>query len=287
MKILVTGGTGYIGTAVVRELLGAGHGVTAVVRNAAAGRKASDAGAIAVIGDLYDADWLAAELRVHDGAIHLAEPADGTAAQLNTAVIEAAIAAYADTDKPFILTGGIWRYGQNGTITETSRADAAEISAWRGPLEEKLLGSGVNASIIEPGIVYGHGAGIPAMLLQAPRTADGSLTLIGSGDQRWTSVHVDDLADLYVAVLENAPGGQRYLGVNGHNPTVRELGEAVAGEGKVAGEDEGASRERLGAKFADALLLDQAASSAKAQKALGWTPIRPTLVEELAAGYAA
>ncbi len=150
-----------------------------------------------------------------------------------------------------------------------------------------MLGSGVNASIIEPGIVYGHGAGIPAMLLQAPRTADGALTLIGSGDQRWTSVHVDDLADLYVAVLENAPGGQRYLGVNGHNPTVRELGEAVAGEGKVAGEDEGTTRERLGAKFADALLLDQAASSAKAQKALGWTPTRPTLVEELAAGYAA
>lgn len=282
MKVLVTGGTGYIGTAVVRELIGAGHSVTAVVRNAAAGRKASDAGAISVIGDLFNPDWVAEELRVHDAAIHLAAPTDGTAPDLNTAVVEAAIAAYAGTRKPFILTGGIWSYGENVSITETSPVDAAEISAWRGPLEEKLLGSGVRASVIEPGIVYGNGPGIRDLIIDAPRTADGALVLVGSGDQHWTSIHVDDLADLYLAALAQAPGGQRYLGVSGVNPTVRELGEAVVGAGgSVVADSDASTRERLGVQFADALLLDQAASGGKSRAAFGWNPSRPTLIEEL------
>lgn len=286
MKVLVTGGTGYIGSAVVRELLNAGHEVTAVVRSAASARKAEDAGAVSVIGDLYDSPWVGAELRVHDGAIHLAAPDDGTAEQLNSSVIDAAIDAFDGTDKPFILTGGIWSYGANTNIDETAPADAAEISAWRGPLERKLLDSGVKASVIEPAVVYGHGAGIPAMLRDAPRTAAGALTLVGSGEQHWTSVHVDDLADLYVAVLGQAPGGEHYLGVSEHNPTVRELGQAVVGpDGSLAAESDDESRARFGQGFADALLLDQAATGAKARAAFGWTPHRPSLLAELTHGY--
>lgn len=285
MKVLVTGSTGYIGSAVVRKLIEAGHDVTAVVRSSASARKAADAGAVAVIGDLFNAPWLTAELRVHDGAIHTAAPDDGTAPQLNGVVIDAAIEAFAGTDKPFVLTGGIWSYGENTNITETSPATAAEISAWRGEREQRLLDADVKASVIEPGIVYGNGAGIPSLIVDAPRHNDGALVLVGSGDQHWTSVHVDDLADLYVAVLLHAPGG-RYLGVSGDNPTVRELGEAFVGSGgTVVAEKEEATRERLGDNFADALLLDQKSTSTKARQALDWLPSKPSLVEELATGY--
>ncbi len=286
MKILITGATGYIGSSVVSKLVSAGHRVTAIVRSQPSALKAQTAGAITVTGDLYDAAWLTEELSQHDAAIHAAAPSDGTAHQLNDAVIDAAIAAFGGTNRPFILTGGIWRYGENDRISEASPAAAAAISAWRGPLERRLLDSDVRASIVEPGIVYGNGAGIPALIADAPRTDDGDIMLIGSGNQRWTSVHVDDLADLYVAVLENAKGGERYLGVTGDNPTVRELGEAVAGpDNTVVPEDDTASRERLGAAFADALLLDQAAVTTKARDAFGWNPQQPTLIEELAAGY--
>lgn len=284
MKILVTGGTGYIGSVVVRKLIEAGHSVTAIVRSSSSARKAEDAGVVAVIGDLFDSDWVAEELRIHGAAIHIAAPTDGTAPQLNSAVIDAAITAFGGTDKPFVLTGGIWSYGANTHITETSPANAARIGAWRGELEQRLLDSRVKASVIEPGIVYGDGAGIPSQLVDAPRNADGALILVGSGDQHWTSVHVDDLANLYVAVVEKSSGG-RYLGVSDDNPTVRELGQAVVGpDGTVVPENDEATRERLGADFADALLLDQEATGAKARDAFGWKPLQTPLVEELATG---
>jgi nucleoside-diphosphate-sugar epimerase len=285
MKVLVTGGTGYIGSAVVGKLIDAGHDVTAVVRSGPSARKAEDAGAIAVIGDLFNAPWLTAELRVHDGAIHTAAPDDGTAPQLNGVVIDSVIAAFAGTNKPFVLTGGIWSYGENTNITESSPSTPAEISAWRVELEQRLLDSDVKASVIEPGIVYGNSAGIPDLIVDAPRNDDGALVLVGSGDQHWTSVHVEDLADLYVALLLHSNGG-RYLGVSGDNPSVRELGEAFVGpDGAVVPEKDESTRERLGAAFADALLLDQKASSLKARQAFDWEPKKASLVEELANGY--
>ena len=285
MKILITGATGYIGSATVSKLLAAGHRVTAIVRSESSALKAQTAGAIPVIGDLYSSPWLTEELKNHEAAIHTAAPTDGTAADLNAAVIDAAIAAFEGTDKSFILTGGIWSYGANARISEESPVDAADISAWRGPLEQRLLDSNVKATVIEPGVVYGKGAGLPRLLVDAPRTGEGALTLIGSGEQRWTSVHVDDLADLYVAALTNAKGGQRYVGASGDNPTVREIGEAAAGPDGVSPEPVASTRERLGAGLANALLLDQAARTTKARDAFDWKPAQPSLLEELANGY--
>ena len=281
MLILVTGSTGYIGNAVVQKLIDADHKVTAVVRSQASALKAGHAGATAVIGDITDSAWLAAQLREHDGAIHAASPGDAMSAPMDDAVIGAAIDAFGGTDKPFVLTGGIWSYGNNDDISETSPNDGR-----RHERERRLLDSTVKASVVEPGIVYGNGAGIPNLLIDAPRTSDGGLVLVGSGDQHWTTVHVYDLAELFVAVLENAPGGARYLGVSGENPTVRELGQAVAGpDGKLVAESVDATRERLGTAFADFLLIDQQASGANARETFGWNPSHAPLVEELANGY--
>jgi len=284
MKILLTGATGFIGRPLLDRLIAAGHSVTAIVRSQPASLTVTDAGATGVIGDLYDSAWLAAELSLHDGAIHLAEPSDGTAAQLNTAVVDAAIKAFGGTDKPFVFTGGIWAYGDNAGIAEDSPIRPAPISAWRTEIEQRLLASDVKTSLVEPGIVYGYGKGIPRLIADAPRSDDGELILIGSGDQHWTTIHVDDLADLYVAVLAKAKGHERFVAVSGENPTVRELGEAVSDT--VVAEDPDATRTRLGAGFADALMLNQQARGETVRQRFGWRPSRPTLVEELRAGYA-
>ncbi len=282
MKILLTGSTGLIGSAVTTALIAQGHQVTAVVRSQQSSLKASDLGATGVIGDLFDAPWLASELRTHDGFVHTAAGSDERDAELNDAVIAATLDAFGGTDKPFVHTGGIWTYGSGDAIVETQEPHAPTITSWRPAGEQRVLTSDVKASVVQPGIVYGRGAGIPAML--SGGVEGGTLTLIGSGEQHWTTVHVDDLADLYVRVLTQAPGGKAYIGASGDNPTVRELGEAVAQS--VEPESDEATLERLGA-FGEALLLDQQATGERARSELGWTPTRPTLVELLAKGYPA
>jgi nucleoside-diphosphate-sugar epimerase len=280
MKVLLTGGTGFVGASVLQALLTAGHEVTAVVRSEESAKIVNDAGATPALGDASDSLWLAEQLNTVDAAIHAAAPDDDTAAAMDDAVIGAAIVGFARTEKPFIYTTGVWIYGA-GEITEDSAFDPPELTTWRVERQERLLAGGIDAMIICPGIVYGYGKGIPGVISDAPRTEDGALTLVGSGEQHWVTIHVDDLADLYVAALERGTVGEVYFGASGVNPTVRELGEAVVGpSGSVVPEAIEATRARLGAKFADALLIDQQATGQKARIALGWEPSRPTLVEE-------
>ena len=281
MKILLTGGTGLIGSAVLEALAAGGHQVTAVVRSQQSSLKVTDSGATGVIGDLFDAEWLASELRGHDGLIHTAAGSDERDADLNDSVITAALDAFAGTAKPFVHTGGIWVYGSNPSISETDELRPPAITAWRPAGEQRVLQGDVKGSVVQPAVVYGHGAGIPAMLAGGA-DEDGSLTLIGSGEQHWTTVNVDDLADLYVRVLEQAPGGRAYIAASGDNPTVRELAEAVTDQ--VVPESDDATLARLGA-FGEALLLDQQASGARARSELGWNPTGPTLLELLVKGY--
>lgn len=279
--MLLTGGTGFVGSSVLTALVAAGHDVTAVVRSDSAAAAVTAKGAVASVHALPDTEWLAQQLRESDGAIHTATPDDGSAPSFDDSVLEAVFSAYHGTRKRYVHTGGVWVHGTGDDITEDTPIRAPEITAWRQERELRVLAAEFVGSVIEPGIVYGYGKGIPNTIAQAPRSASGALLLVGSGDQRWTTVHVDDLADLYVRVFDEAPGGERYIGVSGINPTVRELGQAVAG--KVEPEDPEATRLRLGAPFADALLLDQQATGEKARLTFGWKPRRPALVEELGA----
>jgi nucleoside-diphosphate-sugar epimerase len=185
-----------------------------------------------------------------------------------------------------VHTGGVWAWGDGDSIVETDPTDPPEIVTWRSPIEKRVLEPGIRGSVVAPGIVYGYAAGTPASTIVEAK-ARGGVRLIGDGDQHWTVVHVDDLAELYVSVLEKAPGGDVYIGSSGENPTVRELGEAYAGVGKVIDETEDETRERLGASVAEALLLDQQAAGTTAKNLFSWQPTQPTLVELLRDGYPA
>jgi nucleoside-diphosphate-sugar epimerase len=279
MNVLLTGSTGYIGSAVLRALLARGHDVLAAVRSERSAEAARVAGAEPVLVDLTDVPRVAALLRSVDGAIHLAA-SDEDAARLDDSVIDAVVESFGGTPKPYVHTSGVWLWGAGADLTEDAPFAPPALVRWRLGTEARLLASDVRTSVVAPGLVYGRGGGIPAgVVADGKRDDDGALLLVGDGEQHWTTVHVDDLADLYVLVLESAQPGGYYLGVNGHNPTAREIAEAVSA--RVAPEPAEASRQRLGTAFADALLLDQQASGVKA-RALGWRPTRPSVLDELA-----
>jgi nucleoside-diphosphate-sugar epimerase len=283
MRVLLTGGTGFVGSAVLCRLVEAGHQVDAVVRSESAAARVSSSGARPVIGALDDTVWLRSCFARADAAIHTATADGEGAAVLDDAVIDAVTTAFAGSERPYLHTGGLWVYG-SGRITEDSAFNPPPIAAWREARQRRLLASDIAATMIAPGIAYGYGRGIPRVLIDAPRGMDGALTLVGSGEQHWTTVHVDDLADLYLLALANGPAHEVVHGASGTNPTVRELGLAIVGPGgSVQPDTEDATRARLGREFADALLLDQQASGDKARRTLGWTPHRPSLVAELSA----
>ncbi|KQM80771.1 NAD-dependent epimerase/dehydratase family protein [Agromyces sp. Leaf222] len=281
MTILLTGATGYIGSAVLDALLADGHDVLALVRSDSAAERVAERGATPLIGDVTDVAWFARVLADTDGAIHAAAP-DADAAAFNEAVVDAAVQAYAGTGKRFVLTSGVWEYG-DGVLADDDALAPPALVAWRVPIEERLLASGIDGVIVAPGIVYGHGKGLLSLVTDAPVTTSGELVLLGDGEQHWSFVHVDDLAQLYVVALTHADAAGRVIASDGAPQRVRALAEAAAaasGASGVAAETADATRERLGAAFADALLLDQSADGAKA-RSLGWIPARASVLDEV------
>lgn len=281
MNIFLTGGTGFIGRAVLQALVAQGHAVTAAVRSDDAAATVRGLGATAVVGDLTDVDWVAGQLAEVDGAIHTASPGDATSAAFDAGVASAVVRAFAGTSKPYVHTGGLWVYGSGTGLDEQSPLNPPALTAWRPEVEAVVLGSDLVASVVVPAVVHGYGQGLPNVITQGPRTADGALTLIGDGSQHWGLVHVDDLAALYVLVLTSGRSLGRVLGVLAEPATVRALAEATGSD--VAPEPVEATRARLGEAFADALLLDQRFDNGYALS-LGWTPSGPSLLEEIRSG---
>jgi nucleoside-diphosphate-sugar epimerase len=281
MHVAITGATGLIGSAVVPQLVARGDQVTALVRSEEAVQKVEAAGATGALIDFGDVAAIAEAFAAADAVIHLAAAGDDAEA-FDRRVADAAKQALGGTAKPYVHTGGVWVYGSGDDLTEDRPYDAPAITAWRLGVIESLEASDLALTVVHPGIVYGDGGtGIPQVLAGQPRTDGGALTTIGSGEQHWTTIHVDDVAALYVAVVADGTGHGAVLGVSGVNPTAGELSAVVAGDAGVAAEAPEATKARLGDGFAEALLLDQQATGAKARSIGGWTPTRPTLAEEL------
>ena len=287
MKVALTGATGFIGSHILSELQEHGHEVIGLVRDTP--EAVSEHGATPAVVDLYDRAALVQLLNRADAAIHTASPGDETSANLDSAVADAAIEAFAGTGKPYLHISGVWIYGDNTSISEQSPFDPPALVAWKEPIERRIVdGRDMRGVVIVSSVAYGDGGGaLPGVLLGSPHDDAGNLIMAGSGTQHWSTVHVADLADLFRRVLEVDTARGYYLAGDGRNPTVAELteaaAEAVGAPGAVPGSDE-EIRARVGDYFADVLLLDQGTRATKVRDELGWQPRHPDLVTELREG---
>jgi nucleoside-diphosphate-sugar epimerase len=286
MKILLTGATGYIGSAVADALRRAGHEVIGLARSGDAEESLKSRGLEALRGDLTDATTLYEAAREADGVIHTALPHGPNAYEVDRKAVEAITTALEGTDKPFIYTSGIWVYGPTGdsVATEDTPLNPTPMVAWR-PQDEKLAleaaRRGVRSCVIRPGIVYGGTRGIIGGMIEEAREK-GFVRFVGTGDNRWPQIHVEDLAELYVLALERASAGTVLNATSHESVRVRDVAEAISGALGVRVEawplEE--ARKSLGA-YADALVLDQQVSGKRAEELLGWKPKAPSLIETL------
>lgn len=289
MRVALTGATGFIGSHVLTELQEHGHEVTALVRDDDQAAAVAGRGAKATVVELSDKPAVVSVLNETDAAIHTASPGDATSADLDSAMVDAAIGAFEGTGKAYLHISGLWVFGDNMSITEGSPFNAPPLVAWKEPIERRLLDAkGVRGVVPISSTAYGDGRGGTALvLLGSPRDADGNLVILGTGRQHWSTVHVADLADFFRRALESDTAHGYYVIGNGQRSTLAELTEAAAvaagAKGAVPGSDEEA-RSRLGDYFAEVLLLDQGTDAAKARSELGWEPTHPSLVDDFREG---
>ncbi len=291
MRVFVTGATGFIGTAVVAELIGAGHQVLGLTRSEAGARLLAAAGAEAHRGDLEDPDSLRSGAAVSDGVIHTAFDHDFSRFAANCdkdrRAIEALGAALAGSGRPLVITSGTGM-GSAGP----GRAATEDVFNARHPNPRvaselagaSMLAAGVAVSVMRlPQVHDTVRQGLITPLVALAREK-GVSAYVGDGSNRWPAVHVLDAARLYRLVLERRDAGARFHAVAEEGIAVRDIAQVI-GRGlgvpvaSVSAEEAPGHFGWLGA-FAG---LDLPASGAQTQARLGWHPGGPGLMADLEA----
>ncbi|HWT93056.1 MAG TPA: SDR family oxidoreductase [Solirubrobacteraceae bacterium] len=296
MRVFVTGATGWIGSAVVPELLAAGHEVVGLARSDASAAALAEAGARAVRGSLDDVDALRAAAAEADGVIHLAFDHAAafagdfaSAAARDRAAITALGEALTGTDRPLVIASGLAGHPSGRLVTEQDAPDFTTHAGERMLAERAVLdlaGSGVrSASVRLSPSVHGEGdTGFVALLVQIARER-GVSGYPGDGANTWPAVHRSDAARLFRLALEGAPAGSVLHGAAEEGVPLRAVAEAIGAQldlptASIAPED---AAEHFG-WFAGFVQIDVRASSARTRELLGWEPTGPGLIEDITAG---
>lgn len=293
MRFFVTGASGWIGSAVVAELLGAGHRVVGLARSDASAAAVLAAGAEVRRGDLGDLDLLAATAAESDGVVHLAFRHDlaftgdfEAAVAADRAAVQALGDGLSGTGRPLLVASGIAGVRPDGTATESDRGEPVPGTGGRILNELVTLAlaeRGVRAVVVRfPPTVHGPGDhGFIASVVAADRAA-GTAAYVGDGRNRWPAVHVADAARLVRLAAEEAPAGTVLHAVGEEGVALRGVAEAI-GRGLDLPVTSVTAEQAEGhfGFLAGFLGLDLPASSDATRALLAWEPTGPTILEDL------
>ncbi len=303
MRVFVTGATGFIGSAIVGELLGAGHRVLGLARSDAAAASLREVGADVHRGALDDLEGLKHGAEAAEGVIHAAFNHDFMSANMGGDFVSAYIAA-AETDRraietlgialagsnrPLVVTSGTALLAHNRIATEDDEPDPASSAAPRIAAETTTLSMaarGVRATVVRlPPSVHGNGdRGFVPGLIEIARQKKVS-GYVNEGLNRWPTVHRSDAAVLYRLALERAPAGARLHAVAEEGVTLRDLASAIGRRLKLPVVLVPSAQ--AGPHFgwlANFVAMDNPTSSVLTRKRLGWRPAQRELIEDLEHG---
>lgn len=278
MRVFLTGGTGYIGTAVLDALIKAGHHVTALVRDPEKAARLEARGATPVLGELTTPARYLPHASAADAVVHTAfeRSPRGSAAdkQFLDAVLPALTAAAAP--RVCVFTSTVWVLGAcPDPVTEAAPVAAVPHVAWRQAHEARVLAAAsplLRTAVIRPGIVYGGAHGIVSDMLKD--AMNGLVRVIGDGRNRWPLVYQRDLGDLYARVVANPDASGVFHATDDEDERVGEIATAIAAHADSPADIRYMPLAEAQAKmgpYADALALDQVVRSPRA-RALGWLP---------------
>jgi nucleoside-diphosphate-sugar epimerase len=292
MIVFLTGATGYIGGAVAAALRAHGHTVTGLARSPEAAEKLRGQGIEPLDGDLGDAASLGRGVALADAVIHAGAIRGPAMAETDRAAVEAMLEVLTGSGKAFIYTSGAFVYGDtgNGVVDETHPLSASSIILWRQAVERDVVAAaqrGVRSVVIRVPLVYGNGGSFIIPRFLALARTEGFARYVGSGTNRWSTVHVDDLADLFVRAIDSADAGTTFNAAAGPTVEWREIAEAISraagAGGKVASWPVDEARAVFG-PYAPGFLENQQLSSARVTELLGWQPQRASVLEDIEHG---
>ncbi len=294
MRVFVTGATGWVGSAVIEELRGAGHTVTGLARSEAAAAALASAGIAVQRGSLEDLESLRAGAAASDAVIHTAFNHDfsrfAESGAAERSAIEALGSALEGTNRPLVVTSGVALIAPGRMVTEDDSRDPNAAHFPRDPetVAAAAAARGVRVSVIRlsPSV---HGAGenhgfVPRVIALARE--HGVSAYIGDGKNRWPGVHRRDAARLYRLALERAAEHAIYHAVADEGVPFREIAGVIGRHlnlpvKSITGDDVGA---HFGG-FAMFAQIDALASSTKTRQSLGWQPTEPGLLADLEGAY--
>ena len=291
MRIFVTGATGFVGSAVVNELISGGHTVLGLARSDAAAKSLTAAGAAVHRGSLEDLESLRTGATTADAVIHTAFIHDfanyGPAAEADRRAIETLGEALAGSDRPLIVTSGTLVLQPSGPLVTEDDKPNTDFPRKSEDAMLTLTSRRVCASVVRlPPTVHGEGdhGFVPALIRIAREKS--AAAYVGDGLNRWPAVHRLDAARLYRLVVEKCTAGAAYHGVAEEGVPAGDIAEVISRRLNVPVVSK--SREEAAAHFGwigHFFAMDGPASSAKTQQQLGWRPTQPGLMADLNAGH--
>ena len=289
MRVFVTGATGFIGSAIVRELMNARHQVVGLARSEAGAKSLLEAGAQVHRGDLEDMDSLRSGAAMSDAVIHTAFDHDfskfAANCEMDRRAIEALGSALAGSDRPMVVTSGTGLLAPGRLATEED-LPASSPTAYPRVSEQtaaSLAARGVRASVVRLPQVHDRvKQGLVTYAIAVAREK-GVSAFVGDGHNRWPAVHVLDAAHLYRLALEKGETGARYHAVDEEGVPLREIADAIGRGLNVPVVAKSPEEAAVHFGFLGFFVgLDCPASSAQTQEKLGWRPsTQPGLIEDL------